>query len=273
MHIRAVLLLIVSSFFTSSIAFSNTAQTTEDQRLLQQLITFSYQNPRIMEVIRQAQSTHRSISVDIDPRGMIIDAREYSLSATTEIAPKPPKPVKSEPFTHFGAMIDAGVPDGIGVSLVGRPWKWLRLQFGGNYTGFSGGIHGGVTFLPPIFFPILPSLSIEAGHTFEGDVNQLIHAFVQSWTNSPWLQHIDYDYVNGHLGLEFGSQNRFIFFIHGGVSYVHGVLHNFKDKLDASQSGSSSSSGGTSVTGVQGHDPVFDLVVPSGKLGFIVYFI
>src|SRR4051812_17568326 len=85
---------------------------------------------------------------------------------TAQGAPAPAAPAGSLPW--LGLQIDAGVPDGAQASLVLRPWKALRFSVGGGYNLISKGVRGGVSLLP---FGRGPSLTVEAGHFFEGDAN------------------------------------------------------------------------------------------------------
>jgi hypothetical protein len=159
---------------------------------------------------------------------------------------------------YLGAMIDVGVPDVIGVSFVGRPLRWLRLHAGGSCNLVSGGIRGGVT-LVPFDFKVSPSLTLEGGYTFEGDANWLTEKFGFS---SRVLERIGYGYASAHLGLELGTPNRFIFFIHGGISLVVAKVHRFQDVLQ-DEAGDSS---------IDFSDPTLTIFTPSGKLGFVLYF-
>lgn len=258
---------------------------TESQATIEQVIEEAYADPRVVAVVEQAQAEKRSISVELTDTGEA--QTDYLISESANVALPPARPSAeirtSEPapraqasagekswwnaHTHFGVLLDAGVPDGIGASAVFRPWKWLRVHAGGAYNGISGGIRAGVTVLPPMFFPVLPTATLEVGHAFEGDANWIVRKFSSdpSFSN-PTLRRVSYDYVNGHLGLELGAQNSFVFYIHGGVSYLSGTAREFQKTLD--QGGASS--GDTTFTA---KDPKVSLVAPTGKVGFILYFL
>jgi hypothetical protein len=119
----------------------------------------------------------------------------------------------------LGAMVDFGPPDFLGAAMVGRPLKWMRLHFG-MVTNFAApGIRGGVTFVPVNWY-ISPSVTIEGGRMFEGNANTITSAFGIS---SRALNSFGYDFMNLHGGVELGAPNRFLFFIHLGVSYM--VMH------------------------------------------------
>ena len=62
------------------------------------------------------------------------------------------------------------MPDGAAVSVVYRPFRWLRTELGGSYNMISKGVRGGVTLMP---FGMGPSATLEAGRYFDGDANGL----------------------------------------------------------------------------------------------------
>src|SRR5450432_1992146 len=85
-------------------------------------------------------------------------------------APAPGKPT----LPVLGIMADAGIPDGFQGSLVLRPAFWLRASLGGGYNMISKGVRGGLSLLP---FGRGPSLTVEAGHFFDGDANATARKF------------------------------------------------------------------------------------------------
>src|SRR5450432_3741787 len=136
---------------------------------------------------------------------------------------------KSAP--RLGVMLGAGVPDGATASAVYRPFSWLHAEAGGSYNMVSKGVRGGVSLLP---FGVGPSVSLEAGHTFDGNANGLARTFAgSSYSDNAVLQRIGYDYANLHLGLDFGGR-RVVFFIHGGMSYVRATVHNLNAEISNS---------------------------------------
>jgi hypothetical protein len=159
-------------------------------------------------------------------------------------------------------MADAGLPDGANASLVYRPMRWLRAEAGVGYNLISPGVRGGLTLIP---FGVGPSLTVEGGHYFDGNANGTARKIAgSSFKDSALLERVGYDFANAHLGLEIGSR-RMTFFLHGGMSYIRGTLHNADSVLQA---------GGTVPQGSQvtiKQDPVLKVVAPSAKLGLIVY--
>lgn len=161
----------------------------------------------------------------------------------------------------LGLSLDAGLPDGASATLLYRPWKYLR--FGGgvlyNYVGY--GVMGSVSVLP--YFPIAPSLTLEAGHFFDANASARISQFTTVDDNlKPLLQRVGYTFANAHLGLELGHPNWFVLFVRGGLSRV------WLSSSDAQK---------VVVTGSDGSRVTFDnpsarLGIPTVKAGFMVFF-
>jgi hypothetical protein len=251
-----------NTFFDSSA--DDEAIEEETHATVERVIIKAYNDPRVLKVVRQAMAEKHSVSLDLTKS----EDKSSAAAPTSNLEKSTAALPKQEEITHFGLLLDAGAPDGIGSSIVVRPWKWLRVHAGGTHNLVAPGIRGGVTFLPPTYFPILPTLTIEAGHSFQGDANGIVRTFSGDTTiENPSLRRVSYDYANGHLGLEFGSQNRFVFYIHGGVSYIHSNVHDFQAAVD--QTGVNQNSQNLTI---EVSDPTLKMLVPSGKLGFLVYF-
>ena len=162
----------------------------------------------------------------------------------------------------LGLSLDAGVPDGASATVLYRPWRYVR--FGGgmlyNYVGY--GALGSVSVLP--YFPVAPSLTLEAGHYFEANAASRISQFTHVDDNlKPLLQRVGYTFVNAQLGLEFGHPNWFGFFVRGGLSRV------WLSSSGASQA-SITTSNGTRITFPA--DPSARLGIPTAKLGLMFFF-
>ncbi|MGC4065176.1 MAG: hypothetical protein QM784_11120 [Polyangiaceae bacterium] len=171
---------------------------------------------------------------------------------------------KRSRLPYLGAMFDVGFPDGAIAGIAGRPLPWLRLGVGAGSNSVSPGVRGGVSLIP---FGFGPSLTVEGGHYFEGDANGTVASLAgASYENSRTAERIGYQYANFHLGLDLGEE-RFTFFLHGGMSYIHTVLHNANDAFG----GVSQNSQGGSTTVVINGDPTVSAWIPSLKLGFIIY--
>ncbi|MBI3557012.1 MAG: hypothetical protein HY074_12170 [Deltaproteobacteria bacterium] len=280
MRSYAALFLLSALVSVTAHADATTTIDPQDQARIQAVVLKAYNDPRVIEIVNDANANQNSVEVELTSPGNSYElapetavdvtvAPPTATERTTTILAKQAETPKPKPhITHFGMTIDAGLPDGAGASVVFRPWKWLRARVGGNYNGVSGGISGGVTFLPPVFFPVLPTATVEAGHYFEGDANWIARlAAGNQSTDIASLKRVSYDYVNGHLGLEFGSQNRFVFYIHGGFTYLHTTVNDLQTTINQQNSG-----GGSSTTTVTFKDPTVNAIVPSGKLGFLIYF-
>jgi hypothetical protein len=163
-------------------------------------------------------------------------------------------------------MADVGVPDGVIGSLAIRPWSWVRLCAGGGTNGISRGWRTGITLLP---FAAGPSASFEYGRYQDGDANSLARKVIGGgFDGSPLLERVGYEYMNAHLGLDFGSR-RVVFFVHGGLTMVRGQVHNVDAAIRSATTHDTSVIGTTEVTVPQ--DPTVKAVGSSVKLGLIVY--
>ena len=186
-------------------------------------------------------------------------------------APSPPpttasagaRPLPGRSHHILGLAIDGGLPDGASATVLYRPWKFLR--FGGgllyNYIGY--GVRGGVSVLP--YFPIAPSLTLEAGHYFEANANARIAQYGSVPEElKPLLERVSYTFANAQLGLELGHPDWFVFYVRAGLSRVWFTAHG-ADRVASSQG----SSGNTRVTV---EDPNIRLGIPNVKAGFMLFF-
>ena len=191
-------------------------------------------------------------------------------AAAVTLVATAPAPAPSRSLHALGIMVDAGIPDGIQGSLVLRPWKALRLSAGGGYNMISKGVRVGATLLP---FGRGPSGTLEAGHYFEGNASgaavQFFGPGVVSAAFGPTLQRVGYDFVNAHVGLDFGWR-RVTFYVHGGMSYVQSHVHNIDQIFHTNATINGLDANGTQVSIPQGATVKY--LGPSGKIGLIVYF-
>jgi len=164
-----------------------------------------------------------------------------------------------EPRRPFlGLLLDVGVPEGAEVSLLFRPWYWLRFHGGLMNNAVSTGIQGGVSLIP-FYSWFTPALTVEAGHFFADDANGIVRRFSSKPNfNNPLLKHVGYDFGNAHLGLEIGSPRVVSFFLRGGLSYIRGNVSGVEEAI-----------GGR----VEADDLKVRGVVPSAKLGLMMYFL
>lgn len=157
--------------------------------------------------------------------------------------------------TWLGLLVDAGVPDGAGISVAYRPWSWLRLQGGGIYNTVNGGFRGGVTLLP-FYSWFTPTLTVEAGHYSGGDASSVTRRF----SNDPRLTNafnVAYNFENAHLGVEVGSPRWVAFFLRAGLSYVQ-MTADVQPMISDST--------------IRAQPLQIKLIMPSVKLGLVMYF-
>jgi hypothetical protein len=161
-------------------------------------------------------------------------------------------------FKRFGLLADAGVPDGANGAIVYRLFPSLGIHMGGGYNAVSPGIRGGVTFAPFSTF-VRPSVSFDVGHYFEGDANPIAQKLMGDPSySSPLLDHVGYDYMNAHVGLEFGGDNARIYF-RGGMSRITGAVHGINEAAGEDAT--------VSVT----QSPDVEMITVSARIGLVVY--
>ncbi len=164
----------------------------------------------------------------------------------------------------LGLMLDGGVPDGAILSVGYRPLDWLRLHAGAGTNGIGPGIRIGAGVVP---FGVGPSLTLEGGHYFDGNANELGRTMTGGqYEDSAVLERVGYDFANAHLGLELGGDT-VQFFVHGGLSYIRTTLYNvsdlFSEPIDSASATTVRVESNPTVVGV----------IPSAKLGLVVFFI
>jgi len=167
----------------------------------------------------------------------------------------------SSSLPMFGLGVDGGLPDGATASVIVRPVRFLRLQAGGSYNLVSPGVRAGVSLIPFNTW-FTPTFNVDVGHYKDGDANPLVRKLSGDPTfSNAILDRIGYDYVDAHLGLEFGKK-WFTFYIHAGMSRVFTTVH----ELD------SATGQDNAMTSVSfGKDPTVTLTSVSARVGFIVY--
>ena len=160
-----------------------------------------------------------------------------ALSATTASLSVPdPAPALSAPAPRLkllGVQLDAGVPGGGVASVVVRPIKWVRADAGFAYNYFSNGARGGITVVP-FHWAVVPTLRLEAGRFFESDVSDKVESFGDELPTfvKPAFKKFGYDYASAQLGLEFGSQRHFVFFVRGGLTWLKADFGDGADVFD-----------------------------------------
>jgi hypothetical protein len=160
--------------------------------------------------------------------------------------------------THFGVRLDGGLPSGGVIALVGRPWRFLRLDAGMGYDAAAFDIQGGAT-LVPFHWWVTPTLGFSGGRFFEGDASRFARG--ASPAAQTLLSRFGYDYLSADLGLELGGQNRFVFYVRAGLAYLRPRLRNVNQALQAAN---------PSVR-ITTSDPALSARIPSARIGFLVY--
>ncbi|WP_148273277.1 autotransporter outer membrane beta-barrel domain-containing protein [Stigmatella aurantiaca] len=162
----------------------------------------------------------------------------------------------------LGISLDAGVPDGVGVSAVVRPVRWLRLHGGVTSNTLSLGLRAGAGWVP-LATLVSPSLNVDVGHYFSAKYNKLVDRLGSNplQTDAP-INDVGYDYASATVGLEIGSPNRFAAFLRVGLSYstltiddAEALLQDVTDDPDVTATPLS-----------------LRFTSPSVKLGFLLYF-
>ena len=133
---------------------------------------------------------------------------------------------------HFGLLVDGGVPGGAGVAGTFRPWQFLRVEGGLNWNYLSLGLRGGVTVIP-FEWGVTPTLHLEGGHFFPGDASR----FASGAGAKLLLGHVPDDYLSASVGLEFGSQQSFVFFLRMGLSWIRTEAQNIAQAIAAENPG------------------------------------
>ncbi len=127
----------------------------------------------------------------------------------------PDAPVLPPWKTRFGAMVDAGAPEGLGASALMRPWRWLRVHAGAAKNSLGFGVRGGLSFTP-LELLISPTLDFEGSHYFNADYDKLLTQLRgQPTTTATGIHDVGYNSVSTRLGLEF-SPSRYVT-LFGGV--------------------------------------------------------
>ena len=171
--------------------------------------------------------------------------------------------------TYVGIGIDGGAPGGGGFTLLVRPLWWLRLNAGLAYNVAGFGYRGGIT-LAPGAWAVTPTLNLDVGQYLSGDLNKLVTV------NEPdvnvanaeraLLSKTTYRFATAQVGLEFGSQRRFSFYLRGGLTYFDSTLSGAQVTALVQAHNPTPST----TIAVRG-DPKFSAIVPCASLGFNIF--
>jgi hypothetical protein len=165
--------------------------------------------------------------------------------------------------TLIGLGIDAGFPGVAGFTLLVRPLWWLRLNAGLAYDYAGFGYRGGLS-LAPCWCAVTPTLNLDAGHYLSGDFNKF--GSVSDPNVKALLSHVTYTFATAQIGLEFGSQRWFNFYLRGGLAYFESTFSGADlTVLAQGKIGSDPS------TRYKAGDGRFTSVAPCVSLGFHVF--
>ncbi|MCI0573201.1 MAG: autotransporter outer membrane beta-barrel domain-containing protein [Myxococcaceae bacterium] len=190
-----------------------------------------------------------------------------ALTLASTPAPAPAPAPDEAPQKSFGLLLDAGVPDVLGVSLLYRPVPWLRVNAGvaSNTVGWAARAGAGVAF--PTF--ITPSLNVDVGRYFPTDYRPFLER-LNGGAPAPAVdrifQRFGYDFASAMLGLELGSPQSFAFFVRAGISY-------WSFRLTEEQTTGLLQDGfGDDVPGLSAGPFTLRMTTPAAKVGFLLYF-
>ncbi|MDC0713236.1 autotransporter outer membrane beta-barrel domain-containing protein [Stigmatella sp. ncwal1] len=173
-----------------------------------------------------------------------------------------PTPERTPALPMLGISLDAGVPDGVGVSAVVRPLPWLRVHGGVTSNTLSLGLRAGASWVP-LTTLVSPSLNVDVGHYFSAKYNKLVDRLGSNplQTDAP-INDVGYDYASAAVGVEVGSPQRFAAFLRIGLSYstlkiddAQALLQDVADDPDITATPLS-----------------LRFTSPAVKLGFLLYF-
>jgi hypothetical protein len=160
---------------------------------------------------------------------------------------------------RFGLQLDVSAPDGGGVLALFRPLWWLRLNGGLAYNVLGVGFRGGLSLLP-VKSNVTPSLSLNLGHYFNGDLGKFVTP--NSAAERALLSNAAYDFWSAQAGLEFGSQQGVLFYLRAGIAHLSGGL-SAQDLTAYLNS--------TGTSGYRAGNGEFSALIPSFSLGIIAY--
>ncbi|RYZ35303.1 MAG: hypothetical protein EOO71_35925 [Myxococcaceae bacterium] len=187
-------------------------------------------------------------------------AAHTAIAQTQELRRRTSDPERLAPF---GLMLDAGMPEGAGLSAVFRPSPHVRLHIGGAHNGLRAAARLGLTLLP-LRGTFSPSLSLELGHAQAASTETLNRRLAdRTLLPASSMERVGYSYASAHLGLEFNATRRLSFFVRGGMSVMEMAVPSLQ-KLDEPFR--------DALTPVEKRSWGMRALQPSAKLGFALFF-
>jgi hypothetical protein len=163
---------------------------------------------------------------------------------------------------RWGLMVDAGVPDGLGLSGLWQPLPWLRMHTGAMASTVGYGVRGGLG-LVPLRLAMSPMLELELGHALQADYDTLLERLGgQPRGTGALLSGLGYSYATAALGLEWTLSERMSVCGRVGVGYWVLWLQEARAWLPPTPDPAD-----LSATPLH-----LRLVVPSGRVALLVWF-
>lgn len=178
------------------------------------------------------------------------------------MAPGAERPAEPPWVPRWGLMVDAGVPDGVGLSGLWRPLPWLRVHAGAVAGTVGQGIRGGLG-LVPLQQSVSPLLELELGHALRADYDTLLERLGgQPRGTGALLSGLGYSYATAAAGVEWNLSERMAVCARVGLGYWVVPLREARAWLPLP-----SEPADLSAT------PLYlRLVVPSGRVALLVWF-
>lgn len=200
-------------------------------------------------------------AVSIFTAAVVVLSAQTAIAQTQEVVRR--RTNDPERLAPFGLMLDAGMPEGAGLSGVFRPSPHLRLHIGGAHNGLRGAARAGLTLLP-LSGKFSPSLSLELGHAQAASTKTLNRRLAdRTLLPASSMERVGYSYASAHLGLEFNATRRLSFFVRGGMSLMEMAVPSLQNLDEPFRD---------SLSPVETQSWMMRTLQPSAKLGFALFF-
>jgi len=112
-----------------------------------------------------------------------------------------------------------GLPDGLMAAFVLSPHRVIKTHAALGHNTNSFGLRLGVTY-SPLSKSVSPYGAFELGHYFSADTPDWMRETAKdAGLKDKTLVRVGYTFINGHLGVRFGSDKVGVYF-QGGVSFI-----------------------------------------------------
>jgi hypothetical protein len=161
---------------------------------------------------------------------------------------------------RLGVAVGAGFPEFAALTVLYRPFRFLRLGAGPTWDYYGFGGHVGLSVVPVNWW-ITPVVAVEAGRYLRSDYSGAVRSRSQSSTDlKPLLAHVDYSYTAVDVGFEVGSPRGFSVSLRTGLAFVW---------IDAMGTATKRNDDGSTVSIT---NPALRATLPSTKLTFQYWF-